>query len=195
MSEAFTLGVGAAHQLEKTLRKAGWENEDVTRMTQSVELSEQIRAVLRGHAKIEIITHLIDCDAKPYLPEGWSIKPEDQIASGVRGEITFDPAKIASHFVDGQKDGKSIVGHELKKLLEGQPVLPANVLDYLLAHPELIPDAWKGKYLYFWGTIYRDSDGSLCVRCLCWYDGRWDWGCSWLGRRFGGQGPSALLAS
>ncbi len=141
------------------------------------------------------LRRFIDCDAAPFLPEGWSIKPEDQIASGVRGEITFDPAKIASHFVDGQKDGKSIVGHELKKLLEGQPVLPANVLDYLLAHPELIPDAWKGKYLYFWGTIYRDSDGSLCVRCLYWSDGRWDWGYDWLGRRFGGQGPSALLAS
>jgi len=37
----------------------------------------------------------------------------------------------------------------------------ANVLDYLLAHPELIPEDWKNKYVFFWGTIYRYSSGGL----------------------------------
>ena len=138
------------------------------------------------------LRRLIDCDAAPFLPEGWEGVEEHKKG----GQLAFDASKVGLYLSTRQTEGeKRIGGHDLRKELADKPVLNANVLDYLLAHPELIPDAWKGKYLYFWGTIYRDSDGSLCVRCLYWSDGRWDWGYDWLGRRFGGQGPSALLAS
>jgi hypothetical protein len=73
--------------------------------------------------------------------------------------------------------------------------LSANVLDYLLAHPESIPEDWKGKWVYFWGTIYRNADGSLYVRFLFWHGGRWVWDYSWLAGDFRGSRPAAVSAS
>ena len=58
----------------------------------------------------------------------------------------------------------------------------ANVLDYLLVNPYLIPEEWKKDkknnilYIFFWGTIYRSSDGNLSVRYLYWNKQQWGWG-------------------
>lgn len=73
-------------------------------------------------------------------------------------------------------------------------MLNANVLEYLLAHPDLIPEEWKGKAVFFWGTIYRDSDGGLYVRYLYWSGVRWSWVCNWLARDWIGHDPAAVLA-
>ena len=153
---------------------------------------------------ITVVTHeqhrTIDCDAAPLLPNGWSVRPEDQITSAVRGDLIFDTTKITPYFSERQKNGKTIVGHDLRKELEGQPVLNACVLDHLLANTNLIPEAWKvdenGNTLYhfFWGTLYRGSSGLLYIRCLYWSGGGWDWDCIWLDDRFDGQRP-AVLAS
>ncbi|HEY4477351.1 MAG TPA: hypothetical protein VJB56_01875 [Candidatus Paceibacterota bacterium] len=74
-------------------------------------------------------------------------------------------------------------------------MLNANVLDYLLAHPDFIPEWWKGKAVFFWGTIYRNSYGNLCVRYLCFYGDRWDWNYDWLGIDWNVSYPADLLAS
>ena len=74
------------------------------------------------------------------------------------------------------------------------PVLNANVLDYLLAHRELIPEEWKGNAIFFWGPIYRLSGGDLCVRCLYWDDDAWHWGYCWLDDGWGGYYPAAVCA-
>ena len=151
-----------------------------------------------------VVTHEqhrpIDCNAAPFIPNGWSVRPEDQITSAVRGNLIFDSTKITPYFSEGQKNRKMVVGHDLRKELEGKPVLTAHVLDYLLANTRLIPDSWKknekGETLnhFFWGTVYRDSDGDLCVRYLYWYGGRWHWNYYWFGEEFGSQDP-AVLAS
>jgi hypothetical protein len=59
----------------------------------------------------------------------------------------------------------------------------------------LIPEEWKGKYVFFWGTIYRGSGDNLYVRCLCWGGGRWDWGYDWLGGGWDDGNPAAVPAS
>jgi hypothetical protein len=87
------------------------------------------------------------------------------------------------------------VGNKLRKELASKLVLNANVLDYLLAHTELIPEEWKGKYVFFWGTIYLYSGGRLYVRCLYWRGDRWNWDCFWLGDVFRDYNPAALFAS
>ena len=71
-----------------------------------------------------------------------------------------------------------------------------NVLDYLLKNSQLIPEEWKGKAVFFWGTIFRDSDGSLYVRYLHWSGASWQWrnGCRWLGNDFLSCNPSALAS-
>ncbi len=151
-----------------------------------------------------VVTHeqhrTINCNATPFLPNGWSVRPEDQITSAVRGDFTLEPSKITPYFSEQQKNSKAVVGNDLRKELEGKPVLTAHVLDHLLADTDLVPESWKvdenGNTLYhfFWGTLYRASDGGLCVRYLCWCGDRWDWFSYWLGDRFDGQRP-AVLAS
>lgn len=138
---------------------------------------------------------ILDFDTDPHIPEGWSIHPEDQIASRLTGRWELDVSKIGLHLDAGQKDGKATKGHGLKPRLEGQPVFPAHVLDHWIAHPDTIPEALKGKLLFFWGTIYRGSDGDLCVRCLDWDGGRWRWDYRWLDSRWLGHVPCAVSAS
>ena len=138
--------------------------------------------------------HLIKCDVAPYIQNGWSVRPEDQITSAVRGDLILDSSKITLYFSERQKNGKAIVGNDLHKELEGKPVLTAHVLDDLLAKTNLIPEAWKGRTIFFWGTVYRVWDGNLYVRYLYWLGGMWNWRYGSLDNRFDDQSP-ALLAS
>ncbi len=138
---------------------------------------------------------ILNFDIDPFIPEGWSIHPEDQIASRLTGSWELDLGKIGLHLDTGQQDGKDIVGHELKRSLESQQVLPAHVLDYLLVHPELIPESWKGKDIFFWGTVYRKSVGYLYVHFLFWSSGKWRWDSFRLGSPWYDRHPCAVLAS
>lgn len=147
---------------------------------------EVVQKILAGHTrvKVEETKHIIDCSKLPSCPEGWQILPDsEQLQNRFTGKLTWDPTKVLLHLDQGQKDGKVIRGHELKKELAKLPchtILPVHVGYYLLKHQALIPEEWKGKAICFWGTIHRYSDGRLCVYCLYWYGGGWDWGYYWL---------------
>lgn len=138
---------------------------------------------------------ILNFDAAPFIPEGLDIYESDQIKSRVMGMWDGLISQIGLHLDVGQQGGEVIRGHDLKARLEGQPVLPAHVLDYLLKHPELIPESWKGKGIFFWGTIYRHAAGNLYVRYLFWKEDRWDWVCYWLLRDWRGRDPCAVSAS
>lgn len=132
---------------------------------------------------------LIDLSADPFVPSGWGVEEHRK-----GDQFKWDPAKVTLYFSDQQQRGTT-TGHNLREDLHGKPVFNANVLDWLLANPQHIPAEWKGKWIFFWGTIYRDSFGDLCVRCLHWSGGQWDWHCSRLGRGWGSRDPAAVLAS
>ena len=142
------------------------------------------------------LNHLIDCDAQPYVPDDLEI-----VEHMKGGQLEFDPLKILLHLEEGQKKTGKIVGNDLRTAFEGKPALNACVLDHLLANTNLIPDSWKKdeqdriRYIYFWDTIYHDSEGGLYVRCLCWRDDRWSQDRRWLGSYFGDQSPTAILAN
>ena len=151
------------------------------------------------------IDHVLDLTTIPKLPFDGAEIVENKGAGVVRLErrgddLYLDGKKIELHLSPKQKKG-TIGGNDLRKYLEGKPVLNAAVLDYLLAHPELIPDSWKKNkegntlYTFFFGTIYRRADGNLYVRCLCWDVGRWVSRYRWLGSGWNVCNPSALLAS
>jgi hypothetical protein len=161
--------IGQSNQLMDSLENAGFTPGDVTKLQQFKGLGK-LRDVLAGTAKIVAIKHIIDCDVKPFVPDGWKV--EEHIKGG---QFKWDPSSIKLYLDESQENGKSIVGNKLRELLSGKPVFNANVLDYLYAHPELIPEDWKGKAIMFWGTIYRHSDGCLYVRCLYWNGDRWYW--------------------
>lgn len=146
---------------------------------------------LKNGARVHVVgAHTIDCNADPKIPyDGWKVEEHRRT-----GDFVWDPSKVTLYLSESQKNGKVIEGNKLRKELKDKPVLNANVLDYLLAHPELIPEEWKGKYIFFWGTIYRGSDGHLGVRCLRWGGARWDWGDDWLGDGWRGGRPALVSA-
>ncbi|MFZ2310509.1 MAG: hypothetical protein WAW11_03110 [Patescibacteria group bacterium] len=181
-----TLSIGAMNQLGDALENAGWTAEEVTKLKQFKNLSG-IRDLVYGKAVITYPEHLIDCDAAPFIPEGFTLVEHKKI-----GLWKWNPG-IPFYLSKKQKKG-SITGNDLKKELVDQPVLNANVLDYLLAHQELIPESWKGKAIFFWGTIYRNSDGRLYVRYLGWGGSEWYWYYRWLDDGFYSGRPAALAS-
>jgi hypothetical protein len=150
--------------------------------------------VIRCKSEIKTIKHLINCDAQPFIPSGWKVLPDEkQLPKRIRGNRKFNPQKISLYLSKKQNKG-TISGYNLRKDLADKPVYTANVLDCLLAHQEIIPEGWRGKYIFFWGTIYRDADGRLCVRCLAWGGSQWNWDYDLLGRDFGANRPAALAS-
>lgn len=162
---------------------------------------EFTRFLANGGRITTTMYHLIDCDADPFVPIGWAVNSHKK-----SGQLAFDPIKIRFHLSPNQQDGKYIKGNELRKELANESTLNANVLDYLLKNPRLIPEEWKNKdvggntrYIFFWGTIYRYSNrysnGDLCVRCLSFDGGGWHWYYHWLDGDWFGGSPAAVLAS
>jgi hypothetical protein len=169
--------------------KAGWESKDFSDLAQSEEKMKLVLGVLRGTHEIKGIEHVIDCDAAPFIPSGWKVEEHQK-----GGNIKFDASKVELYLSKKQKSG-SIEGNKLREELKGKKVLNANVMDYLLANPKAIPEEWKGEYIFFWGTIYRYSDGCLCVRYLAWSDTEWLWSSLWLSLDWLGYYAAALSAS
>ena len=138
--------------------------------------------------------HIIDCRKasmpKEWRDSGWRVEWHRNM-----GRQIWTPDAILLHLAEEQKDGRMIRGDKLRKILEAEPVLTDNWLDFLLANPEFIPESRKGKAVFFWGTGYRDPDGNLCVRYLCFGGGRWHWDCGWLDGDWGQMGPALVLAS
>jgi hypothetical protein len=164
-------------QIEALLNKIGGE--------------EGMNAILSGRATIAYSQHLIDLDADPRIPyEGWKVEEHKK-----GGQFKWDASKVQLFLNKKQQDGESIEGNKLRKELADKPLYNANLLDYLLDNPHLIPEEWKGKAVCFWGTIYRRSDDRLCVRCLVWRGGRWEQYHYWLDYFFGAGNPSAVAAS
>ena len=185
-----TFDVGLAAKLKQAvIRNNITDLADIDWLCEGDNLAN-VRRVRLGHAAITVQEHVIDCDAQPYVPDGLSVEEHRK-----GGSFKWGAAQVELHLASGQKGDKYIEGNKLRKELASEPVLPANVLDYLLAHPHLIPEEWKGKYVFFWGTIYRRSHGGLCVRCLYWDDDRWYWSGRWLGIDWDGRSPAALRAS
>ncbi len=181
--------IGAMNQLSDALEAAGFTSEDVTKLKQFGDL-RGIKDILLGHAEIKAIENLIDCDADPFVPNGWSVVEHKK-----GGQLKWNPAEIELFLSKNQKNGKVINGSNLRKELADKPVLNANVLDYLLANPHLIPQEWKGKNIFFWGTVYCNSDGYLNVRFLHWHGDGWHWHWFCLDYDWHDYYPAALLAS
>jgi hypothetical protein len=130
--------------------------------------------------------HLIDCDAAPFTPTGWKVMRHKK-----GGYLDWDAAMVDLYFV-----GRGTAsGPDLEKALADKPALNANVLDYLLARPELIPVSWRGKFVCFWGTVYLGTDRRPCVRCLSWGGGRWRASSRSLGNFWNSLFPAAVSAA
>ena len=161
----------------------------------------QFLNVHRGTHKIVANECVVNCDTAPFVPGNWSVETHPigigfvTLEKRADGQLYIDGKKVILYLSKKQMNGKVIVGNDLREELSGKKILNANILDYLLAHPELIPEEWKVKPIFFWGTIYRLLIGDLSVRYLCWRGAEWGWGNYWLGHGFGAGDPAACLAS
>lgn len=198
------LDVDQAGELKAAFRRGNWTNGEIKRLSEGDVLA-RVCGILRGTHEIKPIDHVPDLATIPKLPFNGALIFENKGTGIARlerrdDELYLDDKEIELHLSPKQKKG-AIPGNGLRRYLEGKPVLNAAVLDYLLAHQELIPDSWKTSeegqtlYTFFWGTIYRDADGDLYVRYLCWNDGRFVSYCLWLGSDWDARSPSVLLAS
>jgi hypothetical protein len=178
-----TLDVGLALDLKMAFRRNGWSEVEIKKLTAG-DMLARVRDVLIGCSEITAIKNIIDLDANPFVPNGWAVEEHKK-----GGLLDLSKSKIALFLTKKQKKG-AVIGNDLRKDFADQPVLNANLLDFYLANQHLIPEDWKGKYVFFWGTIYRDSDGNLFVRCLFWNGGRWGWDCGWLVGDWDADGPA-----
>lgn len=156
----------------------------------------EFRRFLEQGAQSSILVpdkHVVDC-RRASMPKEWQGKGWKAEQKNLGLQI-FDSSGIRLFTHPKQQGTGTIVGTNLRKELSSKMVLPDAFLDFYLAHPELIPEEWKGKAVFFWGTVYTDPDGYCCVRCLFWYGERWNWDYSWLGSLWSATHPAAVLAS
>jgi hypothetical protein len=125
--------------------------------------------------------HVIDCgkeplwapsDQKPVLRSFDQPNPNFQCAGvyyhKLGEKILWDPKnfKLRIH----PKRPENITFSEMLDWVKKEPIMNANVLDYWLLHPEMVPEECKGENVsvFFWGTVYLDTFGGLFVRCYDW---------------------------
>lgn len=133
---------------------------------------------------------LVNLDAPPKMPfsgpftgiksntgGGWV-----RVEKRVDGLLYVGGRKVILWVSEQVKSGKDVTGYDLQRELLGKPVLHPNILDALLAYPQLIPEEWKKKgkggytcYIFFWGVEFFRHIDNLYVRQL-FHDGggKWD---------------------
>ncbi len=150
---------------------------------------QSLRRWLLDHVYVPSVEHFIDTDAEPFVPFGWSIE-----AHHAQGLMRWNPDDVALWLSERQQTGGTASGKAVYAQLKDQPVLNAAVLDYLFDHPELIPPDWEGRFVFFWGTVYRCRSG-LAVRALILKDGILNACARRLDQPWGPVAPAAILHS
>jgi hypothetical protein len=197
MNDKLMLGVGQAHELEMGFQRHDWDNALIKQLSEGGNLGK-VREFLLGRAEFKQIEHIVDLDADPFVPNGWAVEEHRK-----GGQWKWNPASLVLYLSKKQQGGKVICGTNLRKELAKKRVLNANLLDYLIKseNQHLIPESWKKdenentRYIFFWGTIYRGSNGYPYVRFLYWYGGGWVSNYYWLSVDWYGCNPALSLAS
>jgi hypothetical protein len=184
--------VGLAHKFLLAAEAQGYTPELLNELAENQRLLRGMLNVQLGRATISYRVFNIDCSADPFIPKGWEVVEHRR--TGLFSWVAGDSDMIAHYFSLNQAISRRIVGHELRKELEDKPVLNANILDFLLNNPKFIPEEWKERNTFFWGTIYRNPIGNLCVRYLHWGGRRWLWGSYELGDHWRDDDPAAISA-
>jgi len=218
MSDKFVMSARQSAELDFALERNGCDPAFVKWLSSGNTLTH-VRQVQLGQSAIKPVaedatrvitlnetTIAVNLGATPKPPfqgaeveshagDGWAVVEKRADGLYVNGR------KVVLYLSKRQQNGKSLNGRELREELTGKPVLNANLLDVLVDNPQLIPEDWKKdeqgntRYIFFWTSIFRDSDGDLIVRCLFFRGGAWSRGFRWLDNVWSGDNPAASLAS
>lgn len=129
---------------------------------------------------------------KEFIGKEWSIIEQDE-RSFTLTEVNINKICLVTMLNDGET---RVQGNEkLRRLrVAGYICLDAKVFLSFWENKERIPDSWKGKFVYFDGTVLQSPDGRRCVLYLYWCGSRWFWFYRWLKRDCSVDYPSAVLA-
>ncbi|HEY5367428.1 MAG TPA: hypothetical protein VIJ75_00425 [Hanamia sp.] len=130
---------------------------------------------------------------------GWTITEEDQRALAL---TKIDFTKVVLKTTLNKKE-KSIRGEDNLKRLKSMDCirLDAMVFYTLWNDQQLIPIKWKENtngqktFIFFDGTVLRNSRSIRCVIYLYWYYHRWRWNIHWLENYWDANNLSAVLAT
>jgi hypothetical protein len=175
-------------EIERRIRMGAIDFETTLEGLQKIIIEGQsplFLQVVDGIADIKLADGFINCNVDPYCPSDWRV--DSHTFDGI---IKFSPDKVhlglrRTHGVDSE--GWSTFIHD-KDFMQ---YMNATVLDYLLKHPDRIPEEWKKYKVYFLGTVYASTDGLLFVRYLYYDNGAWSWGLT----RFNSESEDFLAAS
>ena len=177
-----------AAELDHAFERNGFTPGLVKKLSEGETLS-MVLEVLLGRAEILKVTHIIDCDADPFVPPGLKVESHHKC-----GQLEWREGLFGLYFSELQGSSSAVCGDKLLEELKDKPVLNANVLDYLLKNPQLIPEEWKSKAVFFWGTIYCDPDDCPCIRYLYSGNGKPTAFEYWLGEKFTSLSAAAVLS-
>ena len=157
---------------------------------------EGVQQLLSGNMELKVINHIIDCDKAPLIPyDSWKV--EEHIKGG---QFTWNPEKVKLFLSVNQKDGKSIEGNKLRKELKDEPVMNANLLDYLLIIRTsfLRNGKWTRKAtpdIFSSGVLSTAALVTASAFAFLYFSGgRWKQDYCWFGYGFDGNHPACVSA-
>lgn len=130
----------------------------------------------------------IYCGLRPDVPNTMQLKEHFSVVESFK----WNPQKVLLYLDVCQGDSTSITGDQLLKKLWHKRVLNANVIDFLLVHQHLIPEEWKDKRVFFWGTTYS-RNGRILVPCIAWCYDKWERRYRQLRSYWFNDAPAAIL--
>lgn len=161
-----------------------------------VDLCEKLTSNTGGHWWNEIKKflrkepcwqpHIIDLSADACVP--WKNCVVTRHRKGNK-YFEWDPKKVRLWISINQYDNRRMGGNEL--CADMDYAYNANLLDYLLTHPFLIPEDWKMDVdkrpirVFFWGTLYdslphEQQSDNLVVRYIEWDRDHWQSDFAWV---------------
>jgi len=153
--------IDSMKELADALEKAKYSDEALERLQKS-DLKRYLD-VLYDVAEIKNIRHVIDCDAIPFVEETSKIEKHRR-----GGQWEFNPCQVSLY------SSKETSDAEIFEDFNNKPALNANVYDYLLKHPDIIPASWIRNCVCFWGTIFScENRETRYVRALYHTRGEW----------------------
>lgn len=197
-----------AAELDFAFERNGYTSKNVKKMSQGNILAELL-PVLNGYAEVVWHRHIIDLSVPCKLPFAdakhvYVRAPKSGVVElERRGDRLYYDGKVIDLLLsEKQNSDDGIIGRELCEELETRGGnLGGNILDHLVVHPELWPESWKMDaqrkriYVSFWGDIFCDPDGSLCVRGGYWEDNKVMTGYEWLSHDWVSNEPSASVTN
>ncbi|HUQ30182.1 MAG TPA: hypothetical protein VM103_01540 [Candidatus Paceibacterota bacterium] len=170
MTSELTRHLGLAHKLFQAGDVAGFTPELWNTLAERPLLFKEVRAVIEGNATVTITRHVVGCNASEPQLRGYTIASHSRL----RRDWEFRKYEMKLWQPDEKLHQQCL--RAAFREIDQKYLLNASILEYLLAHPEVMPEDTENKIkkdgpILFLGTVYENTEGDQLVRALTSY---WD---------------------